>query len=295
MKTGAYELLEGAIDYAGLYPPAKLPLSEAVREYLEILSGEGDWLTTRFVCPAADREDVSRAFQAEIEEFEGDPLPLSLVSAGEDMDRDTELLLAEDIVAASAYELKLTADSIASARGRLKTLMKKVEPVGMAVFVELPWGPDMADQMHQVAEISENVGFKARTGGLTADAFPSAADLAGFIVEAASLEAPFKFTAGLHEPLRHLDEELQVMRHGFINVLVASALATCQDLSVLEVQRILEITDATRFVPSDQGLEVDDWSLNRDEIADFRDSFGGFGSCSVMEPLEGLHRIGWLA
>lgn len=303
MKTAAYELLEGAIDYAGLYPPAKLPLSDAVREYLEILSGDGDWLTSRFVCPASQRDEVSQSFRAAIadaeqeEEIEEDPFPLALVGSADapDFENDANALLKSDLVYGSAYEIRLpSGESLRAALGGLKKLLRGVESAEVSVFAELAWSPNLVDEMHQVAEVSEAIGFKARTGGVVAEAFPAPSDLASFIVEAASLEVPFKFTAGLHEPIRYQDEALGVMRHGFLNVIIASALCVTQDLSVLEVQRLLEITDPSRFMPSDQGIEVDDFSLDLSDIAEFRDWFGGFGSCSIDEPFRGLHRIGWL-
>ena len=46
-------LLEGLIDYAGLYPPASLPMEAAVRNYAAYLGGpRAAWLG-RFVLPAA--------------------------------------------------------------------------------------------------------------------------------------------------------------------------------------------------------------------------------------------------
>ena len=45
-------LLGGVIDYAGMYPPAQLPLSEALRTYVRYKQGKEAWIVNRFVCPA---------------------------------------------------------------------------------------------------------------------------------------------------------------------------------------------------------------------------------------------------
>ena len=44
-------------------------------------------------------------------------------------------------------------------------------------------------------------GYKMRTGGVTADAFPTSAQIAPALVAPATQQVPIKFTAGLHHPL----------------------------------------------------------------------------------------------
>ena len=52
MKPSAQALFEGIIDYAGLFPPAALPMEDAFSRYLvHRQSGDG-WMLARFVCPA---------------------------------------------------------------------------------------------------------------------------------------------------------------------------------------------------------------------------------------------------
>jgi len=70
---------------------------------------------------------------------------------------------------------------------------------------------------------------KVRTGGLTPDAFPPAAALAGFIARCAAAKVPFKATAGLHHPLRSVQRcsydtgSPSALMHGFVNVFLAAA------------------------------------------------------------------------
>ena len=44
-------LLTGVIDYAGLFPPAALPMADAVRNYDAYRNGEHAWMLGRFVVP----------------------------------------------------------------------------------------------------------------------------------------------------------------------------------------------------------------------------------------------------
>src|SRR5207248_4886691 len=81
-----------------------------------------------------------------------------------------------------------------------------------------------------VAELNSNAdsptfGYKLRTGGVTADAFPTSAQVAKALVTPVTHQVPIKFTAGLHHPLRLFRDEVQTKMHGFLNVLGAAVLA----------------------------------------------------------------------
>lgn len=52
MSPSLRELLSGIIDYAGLFPPANLPLDEAIRNYARYRTEPESWMLARFVCPA---------------------------------------------------------------------------------------------------------------------------------------------------------------------------------------------------------------------------------------------------
>ena len=43
MKESLRAFMKGLIDYAGLFPPAKLPLDEAIDDYIIHLKGENSW------------------------------------------------------------------------------------------------------------------------------------------------------------------------------------------------------------------------------------------------------------
>jgi hypothetical protein len=55
-------LLEGLIDYAGLFPPAALPMEQAVANYGRYRAGEHAWMLGRFVVPAERVGEVPEEF-----------------------------------------------------------------------------------------------------------------------------------------------------------------------------------------------------------------------------------------
>ena len=52
MDPCAKSLLDGIIDYAGLFPPAQLPMDEAFARFVEHRLSDDGWMLARFVCAA---------------------------------------------------------------------------------------------------------------------------------------------------------------------------------------------------------------------------------------------------
>jgi hypothetical protein len=69
-------LFERLIDHAPLFPPAQLPLPEALEEHRAAVSGGEGWIVRRFVCPAST-----------LAELDGERLALSVV-LDDDVDFD---------------------------------------------------------------------------------------------------------------------------------------------------------------------------------------------------------------
>ena len=59
MSSSLRALLGGIIDYAGLFPPAKLPLDQALRHYAKYRRLDDRWMLGRFVIPATRLHELS--------------------------------------------------------------------------------------------------------------------------------------------------------------------------------------------------------------------------------------------
>ena len=59
MSESLRSLLAGCIDYAGVFPPAQLPLNLAMRDYARYVQEPESWLLNRFVCPIAQLAALS--------------------------------------------------------------------------------------------------------------------------------------------------------------------------------------------------------------------------------------------
>ncbi len=141
---------------------------------------------------------------------------------------------------------------------------------------------------------------KIRTGGLTAEVFPSAADCARFIATCAEREVPFKATAGLHHPMRgvfpltYADDAPRGVMFGFLNVFIAGAFAR-NGMPAKEIEQLLVEKDAQRFEFGDASLTWREHALTVADIEATRSSFAiSFGSCSFREPIDDLTHLGLL-
>ena len=76
MDPCAKSLLDGIIDYAGLFPPAQLPMDEAFTRFVEHRSTDDGWMLARFVCPAGRLDELEPLIAGDrlraIREFESE-------------------------------------------------------------------------------------------------------------------------------------------------------------------------------------------------------------------------------
>jgi hypothetical protein len=134
-------------------------------------------------------------------------------------------------------------------------------------------------------------GYKMRTGGVTADAFPPPDLIARGLVAAARQMTPIKFTAGLHHPLRQYRDEVQAKMHGFLNVLGAAVLTAEQGWDAGQATAMLEDEEATSFEFTDESFSWREWKIGTDRIKDRRRFATTFGSCSFDEPRDDLRAL----
>jgi len=292
----ARALLEGLVDYAGLFPPAGLSMEDAVAEYARWRRSPPSWMLGRFVLPTARLRDFARAADAHLPEpGAGEPWRLSAL-VGADAHGDSSLVTSFNRSHAGravvdAVELKAAGPQDAEAS-------LEAVPPGLAAFVEVPLRGDLGDLLSTLRR--RGARAKARTGGVVPDAIPDPVDLARFIAACAAAAVPWKATAGLHHPVR-AERALtyepggpRAVLHGFLNVFAAAAFAGA-GAPFADLEAVLREEDAAAFRLDDDGLSWRHLRVSTDELARSRRDFASsFGSCSFAEPVADLRSIGVL-
>lgn len=286
-------LLGNIVDYAGLFPPAALDMPTAVRNYLAYRGEASSWMLGRFVAPVARLGEL----RSELEGHSlGEAVPVS-ATAGADAEAD--------IATARAFNrVNLGFARVEVIEARLST-PEAIDRAGQAargefdLFAEVPVDPDPRTLITAVARAG--IAAKVRTGGTTADAFPSAANVVRFIRRCLEAGVQFKATAGLHHPLRAeypLTYDVAAPKgvmFGYLNVFVAAALMR-NGLTDADAERVLNERDRSRFEITADSVGWEGHSLTADQLRRVRDGFAvSFGSCSFREPVDELHAISSLS
>ena len=293
MSTPDYLL--GLVDDAAIFPPGHAPLDAARAGHREHRAAPYAPLVGGFVVSDTKLPELTRLVAADCaargETTGPAALRVNLVVTGGAGAIEGAVRWAgraEGIeLAALEFALRDEDDLAHNARRVLAAtdaLAEELDAVDLYVEPPRVHGRPTAGWLAAADELAaRDVRLKFRTGGLGADAFPTADELAACIGAALDRELAFKCTAGLHHAVRGdatLPDGESATHHGFLNVLVA----TRANLDGQDAVAVLEETDASVLTGR----------LDSEVMARTRRWFTGFGSCSVREPLEDLVELGLL-
>jgi hypothetical protein len=275
-------LLHGAIDYAGLFPPAGLDLETTVRNYAVYRAGRDEWALGRLVLPASKLAEFADRWPQYVAEW-----PISLL-LGDDYDMEMRL----------AVDVGLRLDVVECRPARIEDIVeiRRRMPGDALLFVESPQGCALEGMISAVA----NAGAcaKIRTGGVVAEAIPASSTVAGFLVTCARHGVRLKATAGLHHATRgecrltYEQHSATARMHGFVNFFVAAAAAS-EGASEIEVGEILDDGEPGNFDANNDGIRWRARSFSSDAIREMREGLAiSFGSCSFEEPMEEMRAMG---
>ncbi len=298
-------LLEGLVDYAGLFAPAALSMPNAVRNYAHYRAAGSGWILGRFICPAQSLERFSESADALLPRDAG-AIPWRLsVTGSPDLAGDLAHIAAfnerhrvcfeECGAKVDAYEIKaVSVDDVER--------IAAATPPELLTYIEVPVDGDVDALVAAIARVGRRA--KVRMGGTTADMMPSPESVVRFFKACVAHDVMAKATAGLHHPLRgtyrltYEPDAATGRMYGFLNVALAVAHLS-RGGSDAEAVALLQEADAGRIEFSDVHVA---WhgpdrtiTFTRDVLQQLRaQGFVSFGSCSFTEPVDESRALGWL-
>ena len=288
-------LLSGLVDYAGLFPPASVGMREALENYASYLASDDRPALGRFIVPISrlkELEDASRGLMPRDPGSEAWHLSVLIAAdvpaAVEEMIRfNSRHGTGWNEGSAVIDVVELKADSVDDIKRQRSEL-----PPSFISYFEIPIKGDTAPMAQAIARAGARA--KIRTGGVTPESIPAAADVVNFIAACRHEGIPFKATAGLHHPIRgpykltyDTDSPVGTM-YGFVNVFVAAALIYAGE-SEETATAALEDGDRTAFVFEDDAIVWRGKRIPVEQIEASRRDFAiSFGSCSFREPIDEL-------
>ncbi|MEO5818658.1 MAG: hypothetical protein ABIT20_25545 [Gemmatimonadaceae bacterium] len=285
-------LLSGLVDYAGLFPPASLSMTDVATNYAAYRQSPDAGALGRLIVPVARLGEFSGAMSSSGRR-EHDTWRISAL-ASDDATQD-----AKDIAEWNASTNGAVVDTVevrATSPDAIAGIARALREY--TAYVEFPLVHDPLPYVDAIARAG--VRAKIRTGGVTPDAFPHSVQIVRFLRACADRNLPFKATAGLHHPLRSRyrltyapDAPIGDM-FGFLNVFLAAAFAS-KGLPETQLLSLVEERDPSALEFRSDAIRWRDEVIDLQRLADIRTSFAiAFGSCSFREPIDDLHQLGLL-
>jgi hypothetical protein len=288
-------LLAAGIDYAGLFPPAGLDMSSAVRNYADYRTGTDAWALGRFVVPASRLGEFEREAEQHIRRLSSNrPWQLSVL-AGADLESDLQAVTGLHQRRSEPYSVAAdTFEAKASSKRSIEDVMRAL-PDTLQAYIEIPINRDPYPLLTTIAGLGGRA--KVRTGGVTEDAFPSTGDLLRFIRGCVQAGIPFKATAGLHHPLRaeyrltYAPDSPSATMFGFLNLFLTTAFIR-SGMEDHNAARLLEERSPETFQVTRDEIGWRGYMLHGEALrASRKEGMISFGSCSFTEPLSELEAM----
>jgi hypothetical protein len=299
------------IDYAGLFPPASLNMAQAFHNYVFYMQGEYKWMLNKFIIPSKRLGELAEIMEGM--KVEG-KVPFSVLGTGGETVNEFNKSFANDIkaitdfktkhgntVSIDSFEVRLPKeifeqdnndellDLMIGVSAELENILGKNIPVFYEAVMTDDYEQIIIRTVETIASLDKGCGFKMRTGGVEASAFPKAEQIAFAIMTCCEFDVQMKCTAGLHHPIRHYSEQVSSYMHGFLNVFGAGILAYTNNLDEAELIEVLNDEDPYEFVFSENGIHWKDEEVPNAQIKKARESFIiSYGSCSFDEPIDDL-------
>jgi hypothetical protein len=295
-------LLTRSIDYAGMFPPCSLDLAPAVQNQAEYVRSPESWMLSAFVLPIAkfsEADGLVSQFDKH-HQFRISALGVKTENAEsflKELKQTAETIRSfqkEHVDLAPVAQLEMPLPQDVDVKG-LNEAAAILGDLKLQTFWEAP-----AESAEKAIALLARAkapafGYKLRTGGVVADAFPSSVQIARAILASTKHHVPMKFTAGLHHPIRQFRDEVKTEMHGFLNVLGAGVLSAAHHWEEAQTVEMLEDQRAKSFEFHDTVFAWRDWEITLDRIKARRKFVTSFGSCSFNEPREDLRALTFLS
>ncbi len=309
MHESTRELLEGVIDYAGMFPPASLSLTEALHTYRAFSATDHQWISQRFVIGV---QHFATLYASIMKSPPATPIRCCVVASKtadasgtewvDHVKRDLDFIFdpawARDFLVVDTVEIAVP--PLAVNTRSVVELMEILNLNEVDAFFEvntLPtsgaWVDGNRRLLEQLADYRGRgphvTGLKLRCGGTIPTVFPTSRQLARALMEAGRRAVAVKFTAGLHHPFPTHDSTVGCFMHGFVNVMTAALSAYIYPVDLDSLIAILDDVNPEHFQFRADALRREGVILDATQIKAARTEFvRSFGSCSLDEPLADL-------
>lgn len=289
-------LLQGAIDYAGLFPPSQLSMSEAVINYATYRNSDYNWLLGRFVVPGARLDEFLENAREFISRDDKSLWRLSVLAGENIYETVKQVVQFNEKNAGSVVidSLEVKASTISKIENTVDVL-----PGGLTAYFEIALNHNFAELVSALALANQRA--KLRAGGVTPEDFPKSRQIIRFVRTCLGANVLFKATAGLHHPIRcyrpltYESGGPSGTMHGFLNLFLMTTFAR-ESYRPSLLEELMEDEWGEVFKFNENGVAwrgehaLYNWQIERMRNTGLQ----SFGSCSFDEPVADLQKLGLL-
>ncbi|MGV2383897.1 MAG UNVERIFIED_CONTAM: hypothetical protein LOD86_01325 [Thermobifida fusca] len=284
-------LLHGLIDDGGLFPPAPLPMRQAVERYRADRTVGHPMHTGRLLCPRKALPELYAHLGAD------EQIAVGLVE--EQVEEIAHAAPVDPRVHITHYEIRASWSEVGKTvrylramtfptAGRRRLWGRRARTGGEAahvrpIFIEFDRSREGLDSIAGLAGVP-HAGARLRCSGATEDDFPRPEEVAEFLVRCFDHDVPFRLSAGPHHAVRHTDPLSGFAHLGYLNLLAGAAVAA-HDGGPNKVLRALVITDLQRLLERI-------YAIGEETALRIRELFRGYGARSTRDPVVEAEQLG---
>ena len=284
-------LLHGLIDDGGLFPPAPLPMRQAVERYRADRTVGHPMHTGRLLCPRKALPELYAHLGAD------EQIAVGLVE--EQVEEIAHAAPVDPRVHITHYEIRASWSEVGKTvrylramtfptAGRRRLWGRRARTGGEAahvrpIFIEFDRSREGLDSIAGLAGVP-HAGARLRCSGATEDDFPRPEEVAEFLVRCFDHDVPFRLSAGPHHAVRHTDPLSGFVHLGYLNLLAGAAVAA-HGGGPNKVLRALVITDLQRLLERI-------YAIGEEIALRIRELFRGYGARSTRDPVVEAEQLG---
>lgn len=283
-------LFADLFDDACLFGPSSMSMVDAFDAHRVAEQGGYRWMLGRFVVPASRLEEL-----ASVASHYGARLQLAIVLDGPTTAEAVAAVTDEHGWHIAAVEMVHRHASIGATATALRGFVD--ETGADRGFLELAWNDLAGDRIGPVVEAAHHagVGVTLRCGDGESHSFPAPSVVASVITACRDASVALKVSAGLHHPFRRPEPGVGVASDGFVNLVVAAAIAHAHGAKAADLAAVVSEEATSAFVVEGSAIRWHDISVDADSIVTARRGlFPAIATHSFRASVDDIVALGWL-
>jgi hypothetical protein len=282
-------ILNGLIDYAGLFPPDNLEMSAAVSNFISYRNDANAWMLGRFLLPISRIDDFENVSSRLLPGENSLPISLSVTADSDLLGGLKRVAEFNNSIFAAGNNVVIDSIEFSVLTGSEILNINNLLPSHLVAYFDVPPGSRGEELVDAVALAGGRV--KLRIGETKPEILNASSDILRYFDSCSRLNVPITIRMEYLFPRKVADSSGKSF---FLNLFLAAAFVR-SGMDIAEASQILDEDSSGAFFIDEQGITWRGFRLDLDQIKSVRDNFlisFGVGSFTgFVSDLESLHLL----